>query len=156
MIPIAGVLGFSIMKMKWTKEVYESIETQLHKEKLKTFCFSLKEYQSLNWIDSREFVLAEHWYDVVEKIQLDDGSFLLTVFSDHKEREWWDHFFSQKNNTPLSKSKHILEQNFKCSIFQDLIVDLQVLPRVHDQFIDITHGISAYFYSKFYPPPRAI
>lgn len=142
--------------MKWTKEVYESIETQLHKEKLKTFCFSLKEYQSLNWIESHEFIVDDQWYDVVGKIQQEDGSYLLTVFSDHIEKEWIAHFFKSKSNSTNSNSNNINQQDLKNFLFQDLIVDMDDLEKVKDSFIDLRARISEVHFSTLYPPPRLI
>ncbi len=144
------------MKMKWTKEVYEKIESQLHHDKLKTFCFSAEEYQMINWIDEKEFVLDYRWYDVIDKVKLEDGSHLLNVFCDDGEKEWIAQFFKSKQDSNSNQSKQFLQNSFKFSLFQDLIIVLKDLPKCKDQFFDLTLLLSFDYYTVQYPPPRLV
>jgi hypothetical protein len=151
-----GILGFSIMKMKWTLDVYEKIEANIHQEKIKTFCFSLQQYQSLNWIDSREFVLEGQWYDVVQQKKMQDGYFLIKAFSDQEEKEWISFLFKPKSNSTNSNASSNMHQDLKCSLFQNLILDLKDILKVNDSFIELSQQYSQVDSCDLYPPPRLI
>jgi hypothetical protein len=153
-VPLLGVLSFSMMKMKWMNELHEKLESGLHREKLLTLCYSVDEYKQINWIGQREFIMDGQWYDVVKKQKTGD-EYQLTVFPDHEEKNWFANFFPDNKSTS-DHSGNFNQHNFKFSLFQNLVTQLKEFPKSKDRFVDITEMIPTVFFDKNDPPPRQI
>lgn len=134
--------------------VCEKIHSQLHKDEFITISYSEINYQKINWINEREFVMENQWYDLVDKKLLDNGSYLLVVFPDLGETKWFDFIFKSKQDPTSSDRNHLTQKVF--DLFMDPIDDMESLLLSKNDICTAIHWNSINCNLKFFPPPRQV
>ena len=123
------------------------IESGLCSEELLVMTFSNKSFNSLNWLNEREFERNGDLFDVVHFKQLSNGNIELKCISDLKEKELFRQFanetvnsFGEEDNpTPICNWMKLLHSPSICAeinnCFQIICFDLKSEIAVNYQFM---------------------
>ena len=141
------------------KEVKKAIKLSVPESQLTQFHFTNHEVHQLKWVKSHEFILNDHYYDVIKKAKSKDGYFFKCIRDDQETQ-----LFSQLRSMTSFNLSHSGENQPVNVWFKFLSEPMEVLETSLDYSIFVmeqkssilsTHEESfySYFLSTVTPPP---
>jgi hypothetical protein len=82
---LGSFVYFQFERKAIRKEIKSKLKAGVPKEELVEFRFSKDQFQKLKWRKSNEFVIANHFYDVVKRVNNTNDSIVLKCISDKQE-----------------------------------------------------------------------
>ncbi|MBN8703754.1 MAG: hypothetical protein J0M08_11870 [Bacteroidetes bacterium] len=143
------------MRNQIKHEIKQKIKKSIPDDELTTFTLSKVEYENLEWIEKKEFRLNGNMYDVVKKTIHINGTIILHVINDKKEKELFVNLEKQiQQNDKNSAAGKNLQKLFKLfSCIDAPISELAILVRDNSILLSERYQACLLSFSREVPSP---